>query len=229
MRVLFVSSEVAPFAKTGGLGDVSAALPRQLQALGHEGLLFMPLYARVKGQFDELLAAVDLRLGPHQIRVSILGGKLPGSEVRVCFVRCPPLYDRPSIYGDGGDEHLRFAVLCHAALHACRTLGFVPDITHVNDWQTSLIPLLLKAFFPQSRSVLTIHNLGHQGAFPAKVFPEMGIPADLAHQDDLRAGRFSFLATGIIYANAITTVSPTYAREILTAEHGVGLDGLLRT
>src|SRR5205807_895000 len=122
MKVLFVSSEVAPFAKTGGLGDVAAALPRQLQALGHEVLVFVPMYARVKGQFSELVPALDLLLGPHRVRVSIRGAKLPNSEVQVCFVRCPPLYDRPDIYGEGGDEHLRFAVLCHAALRACRSM-----------------------------------------------------------------------------------------------------------
>src|SRR4051812_12602429 len=229
MRILFVSSELAPFAKAGGLGDVAAALPRQLQALGHEVLVFLPLYARVKGDFSELLPAVDFQLGPHRVHTSILTGKLPGSEVRVCFVRCPPLYDRPYIYSEGGDEHLRFAVFCHAVLRACSALGFSPDIAHVNDWQTSLIPLLAKAAFPAARSVLTIHNLGHQGTFPASVLGETGVPAGMVHEDDLRAGRFGFLTTGILYANAITTVSPTYAREIQTPEHGVGLDGLLRT
>ena len=240
MKVLFVSSEVAPFAKTGGLGDVSAALPRHLKALGHEVLVFLPMYAKVHApgrSFVEVVPALDFALGPHQIRVSIFAATLPGSRVQVCFVRCPPLYDRPSIYGNGPDEHLRFAVLCHAALHACRALRFAPDIAHLNDWQTSLIPLLLKtAFdgdpvFARTRSLLTIHNLGHQGTFAAQLLPETGLAryAGLVHQDDLRAGRFGFLATGILYANAITTVSPTYAREILTSEHGVGLDGILRT
>ena len=229
MRILFVSSEVAPFAKTGGLGDVAAALPRHLQALGHEVLLFVPLYARVRAELAELVPSLDFQLGPHRIRVSIMGAKLPGSDVQVCFVRCPPLYDRPSIYTQDADEHLRFAVLCHAALRACAELRFAPDITHVNDWQTSLIPVLLRTFFPQSRSVLTIHNLGHQGSFPAQVLPETGIPIDLAHHDNLRTGIFSFLTSGILYAHAITTVSPTYAREIQTPEHGVGLDRLLRT
>ena len=236
MRVLFVSSEVAPFAKTGGLGDVAAALPRHLRALGHEVLVFLPMYARVQAPgraFTELAPALDMQLGPHRVRASIMGAKLPGSDVQVCFVRCPPLFDRPNIYGDGGDEHLRFAVLCHAALHGCIALGFAPDIAHVNDWQASLVPLLLKGepFFAQTRSLLTIHNLGHQGTFPAHVLGEVGLAkaASMVHQDDLKAGRFGFLATGILYANAITTVSPTYAREIQTPEHGVGLDRLLRS
>ena len=108
MRILFVSSEVAPFAKTGGLGDVAAALPRHLQALGHEVLLFVPLYARVRAELAELVSSLDFQLGPHRIRVSIMGAKLPGSDVQICFVRCPPLYDRPSIYTQDADEHLRF-------------------------------------------------------------------------------------------------------------------------
>src|SRR5260221_5460087 len=130
MKVLFVSSEVAPFAKTGGLGDVSAALPRHLKALGHEVLVFLPMYAKVHApgrSFVEVVPALDFALGPHQIRVSIFAATLPGSRVQVCFVRCPPLYDRPGIYGNGPDEHLRFAVLCHAALHACPALRFAPD------------------------------------------------------------------------------------------------------
>ena len=236
MKVLFVSSEVAPFAKTGGLGDVAAALPRQLHALGHEVLVFVPMYARVHAPgraFRELVPQLEFQLGPHRVRASIMTAKLPGTGVDVYFVRCPSLYDRPSIYGNGPDEHLRFAALCHAALHACVALDFAPDIAHVNDWQASLIPLLLKgeAFFARTRSLLTIHNLGHQGTFAAGVLPEVGLArhADLVHQDELKAGRFGFLATGILYANAITTVSPTYAREICTPEHGVGLDGLLRS
>ena len=170
MRVLFVSPEVAPFAKTGGLGDVAAALPRHLQALGHEVLLFLPLYARVQANdLAELVPSIEFPLGPHRIRVSILATKLPGSEVQVCFVRCPPMFDRPSIYTEEADEHLRFAVLCHAVLHACRQLRFSPDIAHVNDWPTSLIPLLLKsqfaAEFPQTPPDRFPINFARHGFF----------------------------------------------------------------
>jgi len=239
MNVLFVSAEVAPFAKVGGLGDVSGSLPRHLRALGHDVRVFLPMYARVFGAgrtFTEVIGDLSFRLGPHEVRVSIFSSPLPGSDLPVYFVRCPSLYDRPSIYGSASDEHLRFAVLSWAALLSCQRLGFAPDIAHVNDWQTSLIPLLLRTvfsgerLFAKTRSLLTIHNLGHQGTFPAKVLPELGLGphSGLLHQDELRAGRLGFLATGILHANAITTVSPTYAREIQTAEHGVGLDGLLR-
>ena len=240
MKVLFVSSEVAPFAKAGGLGDVSAALPRHLHALGHEVRLFLPMYRRVLApgrRFTEVLPEMAFRLGQHLVRVAILTSPLPGSAVPVYFVRCAALYDRPSIYGSGADEHLRFAVLCQAALRACLELGFAPDIAHVNDWQTAIIPLLLKTqfrgegLFSRTRSLLTIHNLGHQGSFDARLLPETGLgpAAGLVHGDDLRAGRIGYLTTGILHANAITTVSPTYAREIQTMESGLGLDGLLRS
>ena len=236
MNVLFVSSEVAPFAKSGGLGDISASLPRHLQALGHDVRVFLPLYQRVSQRgLQDVVPELVFPLGPHQIRVSIAAARLPGSEVPVYFIRCPSLYDRPGLYETGPDEHLRFAVLCHAALRACQALGFVPDIAHANDWQTGLLPLLLKqppysAYFGRTRSVLTIHNLGFQGAFEARVLAECGLAplAPLLHQDELRKGRLSFLTTGILHANAITTVSPTYAREIQTVEQGFGLDGLLR-
>ena len=240
MKVLFVSSEVAPFAKTGGLGDVSAALPRQLHALGHDVRVVVPMYARVHDQgrvFTEVIPEIVFSLGDLTVRVGIFAATLPGAEVPVYFVRCPALYDRPNIYDSGGDEHLRFAVLNQAALRLCQILRFGPDIIHVNDWQTCLIPLLLRTLFAwdqlfaRTRTVLTIHNLSHQGTFDASHLASAGLAqvADRLHQDHLREGRFSFLLTGILYANAITTVSPTYAREIQTPEHGVGLDGFLRS
>ena len=239
MRILFVSSELAPFAKTGGLGDVAAAIPRHLHALGHDVRPFVPMYARVEAPgraFTQVLPEFELVLGPHRVRVSIHAAKLPGTGLDVHFVRCPALYGRASIYGEGPDEHLRFAVLQWAALKACQLLRFAPDVAHVNDWQAALVPLLLRSvfawdrLFERTRTLLTIHNLGHQGTFGAEVLPELGLApaADLLHQDELRAGRLGFLLSGILHANAITTVSPTYAREIRTPEHGVGLDPFLR-
>jgi starch synthase len=236
VNVLFVSSEVAPFAKTGGLGDVGAALPRHLHERGHDVRVFLPLYRSVQAELTAVLPEMTFAMGPHTVRASILSAPLPRSGMPVYFVRCPSLYDRRGIY-DAPDDHLRFAVLNRAALEACRALRFSPDIAHVNDWPTGLLPLLLRTSFAQdplfakTRSVLTIHNLGHQGTFPASAVPDMGLePARaLLHQDDLRQGRVRFLTTGILHANAITTVSPTYAREIQTFERGVGLDGLLRT
>ena len=239
MRILFLSSELAPFAKTGGLGDVSAALPRLLHGLGHDVRPFLPMYARVEApgrSFRTVVPELEFTLGAHRIRASIHASPLPGTDLPVYFVRCPGLFDRPSIYGNGPDEHLRFAALQWAALRACQAMRFAPDVAHVNDWQTALVPLLLRSVFAwdqlfhRTRTLLTIHNLGHQGAFDARVLPDTGLlPArDLLHQDALSAGRLGYLQTGILHAGAITTVSPTYAREIQTPEHGVGLDGELR-
>ncbi|WP_075097807.1 glycogen synthase GlgA [Sandaracinus amylolyticus] len=239
MRILLVSSEVAPFAKTGGLGDVSAALPRALRALGHEVRVVAPFYQRVRTSgraFERVLPPSEITLGAHRYTFSVLASELPGSDVPVLFVDCPALYDRASIYTEDPDEHRRFALLSWAALKLCQYQQWAPDVVHANDWQTALLPLMLQTvfawdrLFERTRSVLTIHNIGHQGAFPASILPDTGL-ADAAssfHQDQLRGGRLNYLLTGILYANAITTVSPTYAREITTVEHGVGLDPFLR-
>lgn len=239
MKILFASSEVAPFAKAGGLGDVGAALPRALAAAGHEVRVIMPMYQRVHApgrEFTEVVPEVWIDLGGTRVRFSLLESTLPGTTVPVYFVRCPGLYDRPALYDHAGDEHLRFATLSWAVLKACQHLRFAPDVIHVNDWQTSLVPLLLRTrfawdrLFANTKTVLTIHNLGHQGTFPAHILGQTGLAdsAYLLHQDQLRAGLLSFLVTGLLYANGVTTVSPTYAREIQTPEHGVGLHEILQ-
>jgi len=239
VKVLFVASEVAPFAKTGGLGDVSAALPRALRGRGHDVRVVMPMYPRVldKGRtFEPVVAKATLKLGANEVHFSVVTCALPGTDVPVYFVRCAALYDRANIYTQDADEHLRFAVLSHAALVLCQRLGFAPDIVHANDWQTALLPLLVKTvyawdrLFEKARTLLTIHNIGHQGTFDANVLGDVGLARDAhhLHQEQLREGRLNFLLTGILYANAITTVSPTYAREIQRPEHGVGLDPFLR-
>jgi starch synthase len=240
MNVLFVSSEVAPFAKSGGLGDVSAALPRQLHAAGHDVRVVMPMYPRVRNVkgavFVEAVPDLTLSLGAHTVHFSIWVTHMPGTSLPVYMVRCPGLYDRPSLYGQAPDEHLRFIVLSYAAFKVAQHTGFAPDVIHTNDWQTGLMPLLLRTrfswdrLFARTKTVLTIHNLGHQGAFPASILPDTGLgdSRHLFHQEHLARGRLGLLATGLLYADAITTVSPTYAREIQTPEQGVGLDDILR-
>jgi len=238
VNVLFVASEVAPFAKTGGLGDVAAALPRALHARGHDVRIVMPMYGRMKdpGDLAPILTDVFLDLGGSRVHFSVHEGMLPGTKIPVFFVRCPGLYGRKGIYTQDHDEHLRFSLLNWAALVLCQRTAFKPDIVHANDWQTSLLPLLLRTMFAwdrlfsQTRAVLTIHNIGHQGTFDARTLHDTGLApaAHHFHQDQLREGRINFLLTGLLYANAITTVSPTYAREVQTAEHGVGLDPYLR-
>ncbi len=239
MNVLFVSSEVAPFAKVGGLGDVASALPKQLHADGHDVRLFLPMYARVREKgwpLETVVPRASVELGGVNVFFSVHATPLPGSGQKAYFVSCPALYDRPGIYTQDADEHLRFIVLTWAALKTCQVLRFRPDVAHVNDWQTALLPLILRTalawdrLFEHTRSLLTIHNIGHQGTFDARILPSTGLAqvAQHFHQDLMRQGRINFLLTGILYANAITTVSPTYAREIRTPEHGVGLDPFLR-
>jgi len=241
MNVLFVASEVAPFAKTGGLADVAAALSRYLGRVGHDVRLVMPMYRRVRaGDWAFVphpeLQDVPLQLGERPFTFSISTAKLPQSDVDVWFVRCPQLYDRDSIYTADDDEHLRFALLQRAALKLCQELSWAPDVVHANDWHTGLMPLWIRHFlswddvFAQTKTVLTIHNIAYQGVFPDSVLDDLELAErkDLLYQEDLADGHVNFLKTGLLYADAITTVSETYAREITTEEYGHGLHDLLR-
>ncbi len=234
MNVLCVGSELAPFAKTGGLADVMAALPRQLHRAGHDVRVFVPLYDKIdrsRARFEAVIDGIEIPLGPHRYRASIVRA---GAGPELFFVHCPALYARGAIYTNDPDEHRRFLALCMAALFACERMGFAPDIVHCNDWQAAMLPLLIKSraagdpLFARARTLLTIHNLSYQGIFPAAAVADTGVPAHLFHQDQLNAGRVSFLLHGILYADGISTVSPTYAREIQSPEHGAGLDPFLR-
>lgn len=241
MNICFVASEIAPFAKTGGLADVSGALPIQLAAQGHDVRLFMPLYSKIDVQKHpmtpvEFLRDIHIQLGTHGFSFSVFSSKLPGSEVDVYFINCPELYHRPGIYTGEWDEHLRFALLSRAAIECCQRMGWGPDIFHCNDWHSALIPIYLKTvyswdrLFHGSKTVLTIHNIAYQGIFPAEVISNLGLEEhqQLFFQQDLQAGAISFLKTGLLYANVITTVSHTYAQEIQTEAFGMGLEGILR-
>lgn len=240
--MLFLSSEVAPFAKTGGLGDVSAALPAALHRKGHDVRVFMPLYSRIdqtktKFRAVESLQRLPIKVGPRTFEVSVYAAPLPGTTLEVFFLHCPQLYGRQAIYTHDPDEHYRFLLLGYAALTCAQKMRFPVDVVHCNDWQTGLVPLILetrfawdKQIFAKAKTVLTIHNLNYQGMFPSKVVGETGLAdsAHLFHQDQLRDGVLNMLLHGIMYANGVNTVSPTYAREIRTSEYGAGLDGFLR-
>jgi starch synthase len=240
LRVLLVSSEVVPFAKTGGLADVTAALARFLARRGHDARVVMPMYGSVRSAFPSRPVAelqdVPLSLGGHTRFFSVSTLALPNSDATVYAVRCPELYERPGIYTQDPDEPVRFAFLSQAALSICQQLGWGPDVVHCNDWHTGLLPLYLWShfgwdrLFERTRAVMTIHNIGYQGVVGADAVGELGLDNErhLLHQEDLEAGRINFLKTGLLYANAITTVSETYAREIQGPEQGMGLDGVLR-
>ncbi len=235
MKLLFVASELAPFAKTGGLADVVAALPKALAARGHDVRIVVPLYdtAKLDGVTLTAVAELTIALGPHryQVRALALGG-----GPTIYFLHCPALYARGRLYTNDADEHRRFLLLSYAALELCARLDFAPDVVHCHDWQAALIPLLLKTTYARdrhvggARSLLTIHNLNYQGGFPAAIGPDTNLThvAHLFHQELLRAGRVNFLLQGILYADGVSTVSPTYAQEIQTPAHGAGLDGFLR-
>jgi len=241
VNVLFVASEVAPFAKTGGLGDVAAALPRALAAhnsghVGHDVRVVMPMYGRIKGveKAELVIREVNLDLGGNRVVFSVYATVLPGTTVPIYLVSCPGLYGRRGIYTTDHDEHLRFALLSWAALVICQRLGFRPDIVHANDWQTGLVPVYLQEVFKarsgweRTRSIYTIHNIAYQGMFGAEVMRLTGLPGWLFNHKQLEFhGQFNFLKSGIVFADAVNTVSPTYAREIQTAEFGCGLEGLL--
>ncbi len=238
VRVAFLSSEVAPFAKSGGLADVGLSLPKALSKLGHEPRVFMPLYASVDRERHGLrplgAGLIDLRISGQTIPFQILTAELPGTGAPIYFVDCPRFYGRPSLYTNDADEPLRFLYFSRAVFEICQRLGFSPEILHANDWQTALVPLLKKTLyswdrlFQRSRTLLTIHNIGYQGIAPAGVVEAIGVDRGLFDPVDLREGRVGFLKTGILHADRLNTVSPTYALEIQTEAQGYGLDPFLR-
>ena len=242
LSICLVASEVAPLSKTGGLADVAAALAKYLHAAGHDARLITPCYSSIDraalgAQPVAGLNQLPVEVGPHRYVVSVLAAPLPGSGAPLLLIDCPALYARGSLYTADPDEHLRFLALTHSAFLVCARLDFRPQILHCNDWHTAFAPLFLRttyggeAAFAATRTVLTIHNIGYQGIFAAADIADLGLsPGErhLLHQDDLAAGHINALRHGILYADAITTVSPTHAREICTDEYGMGLQDSLR-
>lgn len=241
LKICLATAEFAPLAKTGGLADVSAALSAYLHDKGHDVRVLMPFYSSIQREHLDIQPVTNLQnlfitVGPWQIEYSIDMARLPANGLPVFLLRCPALYDRPGIYSSEVDEHLRFIFLSRAAIEMCQHMHFAPHIFHCNDWHTALIPLFLRtiyswdSLFARTRSVMTIHNIGYQGVFGAGIIADLSLYGGeyLLHQDDLSQGRINFLKTGILLADALTTVSPTYAHEIQTPEYGMGLDGYLR-
>jgi starch synthase len=240
MKVLFATSEIAPWVKTGGLGDVAAALPPALVAAGAKLRILVPRYPTLREAFP------DAR---HLAHLAWMGGTLPAADLLEAvtdeglifwLLDCPALFDRPGnpYLGPEGrdwlDNHLRFGLLSRAAARLASANGpldWHPDILHCHDWQTGLAPYYLR--FREgggAASVMTIHNLAFQGVFPPLALEELGLSASDWHIDGVEYyGYLSFLKAGLRHADALTTVSPTYAREIQTEAEGMGMQGLLQT
>ena len=240
LRIALVSAEATPFAKTGGLGDAVSGLTRFLARAGHDPRLFLPLYSSIdtadKGfEVVDYARDVPLQCGPHRLTFNLVTAPLPGGPPAY-FIHCPPLYDRPSIYTGGADDAARMAFLSRAAIECCQRMGWAPDVFHCNDWHTALLPVYLRAhyawdhLFDASRTLLSIHNIGYQGVFDKAALAEMALveQSSWLPQEDLADGHINFLKAGIVHATALSTVSPTHAREIQTPEYGSGLDPLLR-
>ena len=232
-----VASEAVPFSKTGGLADVVGALPQALRALGHEVGVVLPLYRSTSVENPEtVFPTLTIPLGAQNCFPAV--ETVVHQGVRFYFVAYPPYYDRAALYGtpagDYPDNAERFALLSRTALEVAQ-LHFHPDLFHCHDWQSGLVPVFLLAAYQRSPALqrtpvlFTIHNLGYQGLFRREVLGQIGVPDSLFTIDGLEFyGKVNLLKGGLVFSDAINTVSRGYAREIQTEEYGFGLDGLLR-
>jgi starch synthase len=238
LDIAFVTSEMTPFMKTGGLADVAAALPRALARLGHHVTVFLPRYGRIAFPPGEFAGSVHVPVDATPRSAGFYRRRLE-EGVDVVFIEHPPFFDRPSAYGAHGDDYadnrLRFAFLARASLEYLRSRGQRPDVFHAHDWQAGLVPVYLKAFYwddpalYRSPSLFTIHNLAYQGNFATDTLDVLGLPWHLGADHALgHNGGISYMKGGIQFAEMVSTVSPQYAREIQGAEMGYGLDGTLR-
>lgn len=250
LKILFVTSEVVPFVKTGGLADVSAALPQMLSELGHEVRIVIPKYGAVddrKFKIHEVvrLKDINIKIGDKEVVFSLKSCFLPGPRIRVqiyfldnqeYFGSRNGLYQDPKTGKDYPDNDERFVLLSRAVMELIIKLGWIPDIIHCNDWQCGLIPAYLKTIykdqegFDQFKTLFTIHNLAYQGEFNPASFKKTGLPKELesASKGIIKDGKVNFMKSGLLYADVINTVSQTYANEIRTKEeYGEGLKDVL--
>lgn len=241
MKILLASAEVTPFAKTGGLADVCGALPLALSELEHEVAVIMPAYQQVHQsgqQIESTGISLDIPIGNHYVSGELLRSTLPNSNVMVYLVRQDNYFDRKELYRAAGEDYRdnceRFVFFSRAVMEAIHLLDLAPDVLHVNDWQTGLIPAYLKIEYASARgfeniaTVMTIHNLAYQGQFWHWDMLMTGLDWKYFNWREMEFfGRLNLLKTGIVFADAITTVSPRYAQEIQTAEDGAGLHGVI--
>jgi starch synthase len=239
MHIAFAASECVPFSKTGGLADVVGALPPALAALGHEVTVYLPLYRQTHlANAKTILRSVTVPFDDRYRFCSIVDGGVHAG-VQFYFVDYPPYFDRDSLYGtaagDYRDNAERFALFSRAVLEASKFLGR-PDIFHCHDWQTALVPILLRTVYLEDPAfqdvgcVFTIHNMGYQGLFPPEILPLLMLPWDLFTISKLEFyGNVNLLKGALVFADYVTTVSRKYSQEIQTAEYGFGLEGVLRS
>ena len=249
LNILFVSSEVEPFAKTGGLADVSGTLPQVIKDQGHEIRIIMPRYGSISERKFKLhdvirLKDIEVPIGKEKKIANVNSSFIANvkSKVQVYFLANKELYERAGIYispdskKDYVDNDVRFIFFCRGVLETLKRLGWQPDIIRCNDWQTGLIPAYIKTmynhdpFFKNIKTVFTIHNLAYQGTFPAASFEKTGLPeAEFGKEGVEFYGKLNFMKAGLVYSDVITTVSEKYAEEICsTEEFGCGLEGVLQ-
>jgi starch synthase len=248
LNVLFLSSEVEPFAKTGGLADVSGALPQTVKNLDHEIRVMMPRYGSInerKSHLHEMIRLRDVevpvgtKVYPANVKSSFLANN--HAKVQVYFLDNQHYFGRSGLYvhpetkKDYPDNDERFIFFCRGVLEVLKRMGWSPDIIHCNDWPTGLVPAYLKTiykddpFYRETRSVFTIHNMAYQGVFPKSTFPKTLLPAELFADSGIEAfGNVNFLKSGLVFADAVTTVSERYAQEIRSSrEYGCGLQDVV--
>lgn len=242
MNILFATSEAAPFVKSGGLGDVCGALPAELFRLGHRPILILPAFRHVREAgvaVEHTGVGVDIPIGQKMVRCNYLQATLPGTQVPVYFVENSDYFDRSQLYREEGEDYRdnceRFIFYCRAVLEAVPRLGLQVDLIHCHDWQAGLIPAYLQTLFADRPefdalpSILTIHNLAYQGTFWHWDMALTGLDWKYFNWRQMEFyGNLNFLKSGIVFADALTTVSPTYAREILEQPLSCGLEGALQ-
>jgi starch synthase len=242
MKIAFVASEVFPYAKTGGLADVAGTLPKELGKLCHDIKVFMPKY----NTFDETeydlhyqwdLGGIPVRVANRVHFVHVHKSTLPGSKIEIYFIDCPHFFHRFKIYTNDSDEGERFVLFSKGVIEVLQRLQWAPDIIHCNDWQTGLIPVLVKEnynwdrLFDTTSFLFSIHNIAYQGRFAKSVFESAELKLEYSQPGgagELEGG-ISFLKMGVLFSEKINTVSETYAKELLTPEYGAGMENVIRS
>lgn len=240
MKIAIAATEIAPYAKTGGLADVMGSLPKALEKLGCEVKLFMPKYSLIdenkyKLSYNSAIGEMPIRVDGHVRSVHVQTAKINGSNIEIYFIDCPHYFYRRHIYTMDPDEDERFILFCKAVLETLQRIGWAPDVIHCNDWQTGLIPLFIKDNYNWDRmfdgvaTLMSIHNIAYQGRFPKQSLFKAELKENLYYPEGPIEfhDSFSFLKTGIVFSEVISTVSETYSHEILRSEYGLGMETVL--